>query len=276
MAGLADPLGVGGAFEGIRAAHRRDQVAARRPLRQAGQIVRRPVLRGARGEGDAQLPGGRVRDGDDPVGSAAQRDGVGERTLTGPAGGSAQPTTGSPTATSGTPSPTASTTPATSTPGIAGRAVGKMACMAPDRIAESTGLIPLARTLIRTCPGPGSGTGTSARCRTSGAPNVSNTTALISQTSNRSDTGRVVAHRHMVRGRPVRRPHPNTVIRGSTGPCRCRCRPEWQSGPPPPTPRRSFRSRCGRRRSRSRTRRGCSPESRSDRPSACRSPPPAP
>ncbi len=102
-----------------------------------------------------------------------------------PAGGSAQPTTGSPTATSVTWSPTASTTPATSMPGIAGKTVGKMACIAPDRISESTGLTPLACTLIRTCPGPGSGRGTSARCRTSGSPNVSNITAFMSQTLHR-------------------------------------------------------------------------------------------
>ena len=36
VAGLADPLGVGGAFHGIRAGYRRRQVAARSQLRQPG------------------------------------------------------------------------------------------------------------------------------------------------------------------------------------------------------------------------------------------------
>src|ERR1022692_372640 len=83
VASLADPLGVSGAFKRIRTSYRRGQVATRGQLCQPGQIARGPVLRRASTEGHTQLPGGRVRDSDDPVGSSPQHDGVGARTLTG-------------------------------------------------------------------------------------------------------------------------------------------------------------------------------------------------
>src|SRR5258706_16402596 len=59
------------------------------------------------------------------------------------------------------PGPSCSTTPAPSTPSTIGNVAG-IGFQAPEASARSIGFMPAARSLIRTCPGPGSGVGISA------------------------------------------------------------------------------------------------------------------
>src|SRR3569833_2918211 len=83
--------------------------------------------------------------------------------------------TGSPIARPVTPGPSASTTPVPSTPRRAwgrGTAPGDV----PERIIWSSGLTAIASILTRSSPAPGSSTGSSTTCMTSGPPNSSNTT----------------------------------------------------------------------------------------------------
>ena len=70
-----------------------------------------------------------------------------------------------------TPGPVRSTRPATSRPGVIGRSGrGKGPPDSPDRIVVSTRWTPAASTAMRTCPSPGSRSGTSSRTRVSGPP----------------------------------------------------------------------------------------------------------
>src|SRR4051812_46538100 len=91
----------------------------------------------------------------------------------------AKPKTSSPAATPSTSGPTASTTPAASRPSIAGNWSGMNWLIAPLRIFQSIGFTPAARTAMRICPGPGSGSATSLTCRTSGPPYSPNVTAFM-------------------------------------------------------------------------------------------------
>ena len=69
--------------------------------------------------------------------------------------------------------PSAVTTPATSRPGVIGRAgKGNGPCWTPARMVVSTTCTPAADTAIRTWPGPGTGSGTSSRTRFSAGPKV--------------------------------------------------------------------------------------------------------
>ena len=93
------------------------------------------------------------------------------------------PMTASPSMQPATLGPTASTTPARSQPSAWYGRCGSRAASAPDRVARSTGWTAVACTRMRTCPGPGSGTGRSATRSTSGttsarigSPSVSATT----------------------------------------------------------------------------------------------------
>src|ERR1700677_1973724 len=56
---------------------------------------------------------------------------------------------------------------------------GSSPSIRPCRFFQSLGLTPTARTAIRTCPGPGCGSGRSTICRTSGPPNWLKRTAFI-------------------------------------------------------------------------------------------------
>ena len=76
-----------------------------------------------------------------------------------PHGGSQLAMTRSPTARPVTPSPTAITSPAASCPRIAGSGCGSP----PLRAERSEWHTPVARTRIRTCPGPGPTASTSSR-----------------------------------------------------------------------------------------------------------------
>jgi hypothetical protein len=53
---------------------------------------------------------------------------------------------------------------------MTGRRVGVVSPKAPLRTFQSNGLIPTARTRIRTCPDPGRGSSTSTTCRTLDGP----------------------------------------------------------------------------------------------------------
>src|ERR1700756_1900677 len=71
------------------------------------------------------------------------------------------PNRSSPTENPDAPSPSCSTTPAPSAPSTIGNVAG-IGLQSPEASVRSMGFMPAARSLIRTCPGAGSGVGTSA------------------------------------------------------------------------------------------------------------------
>src|SRR3984957_7339260 len=79
-------------------------------------------------------------------------------------------TTSSPAAQGPASSPVSSMTPARSYPCPEGKAAGKASCRAPSRMNASPGLMPVALTLSRNCPGAGTGRSTSTTCSTSTPP----------------------------------------------------------------------------------------------------------
>ena len=90
-----------------------------------------------------------------------------------------KPKTSSPTAKPRTCGPVCTMTPARSLPCPEGKVAGQRVCRAPSRIITSPGWIPAARTCTSTCPGPGSGRGTSSTRSTSIPPYSWNRTAFI-------------------------------------------------------------------------------------------------
>lgn len=98
------------------------------------------------------------------------------------AGPYASATTSAPAA-NGAPAPTASTVPATSQPSPSSPAFGS-GTRKPPPYAASTGLRAAAATLIRTWPGPGSGSAVSTTSTASGPPKLLTTTARMSVSLN--------------------------------------------------------------------------------------------
>ena len=84
-----------------------------------------------------------------------------------------------------TPGPTATTVPATSQPRPvwSGWWTIPSPWKKPSRVPRSTGLTPAAATSTRSCPRPGSGTGTSMTVMASGAPGVMTTAAPMDLSS---------------------------------------------------------------------------------------------
>ena len=103
---------------------------------------------------------------------------------------SVNPMTSSPSANPVTPGPVCATTPARSLPCPDGNVEGHLERIRPSRILASPGLMPAALTPTSTCPGPGSGMGTSTTLRTSTPPYSSNRTAFGMAPSVLSDWAR--------------------------------------------------------------------------------------